>query len=80
MTGFGYMEWETALVFVHEVEGRALTWKDSDVMIIAGDRREELDQMPKEQLRSWYAANIDGNRNSLETILHELKNSVRECV
>jgi hypothetical protein len=66
-TGFRYMEWETAIVFIIE-QG-----DDRDCMIIAGDRRKELATMPKEQLREWYAANIEGNRNSLETMLHEIK-------
>lgn len=72
-TGFGYMEWETGIVFVHDVDGRPLTYKDRDVLIIAGDRRDELGTMPKEQLRQWYADNIDGNRNSMETIIHALE-------
>lgn len=73
MTGFGYMEWETALVFIHEVEGRERTWKDRDCLIIAGDRREELASMPKEHLCQWYADHIEGNRNSMETLLEALK-------
>lgn len=69
-TGFGYMEWESAIVFIHDVIDRPLKWSDRDVLIIAGDRRDELETMPKEQLRQWYADNIDGNRNSMETLLH----------
>lgn len=74
-TGFGWMEWETALVFIIEPGSRPKRWEsdDRDVLIIAGDRREELATMPKEQLRDWYAANIDGNRNSIETVIHALK-------
>lgn len=74
-TGFGWMEWETALVFVIEPGSRPKRWEsdDRDVLIIAGDRREELATMPKEQLRDWYAANIGGNRNSMETLIHALK-------
>lgn len=71
-TGFGWMEWETAIVFVIEPGGRPKRWEsdDRDCLIIAGDRREELAMMPKEQLRKWYDDNINGNRNSLETLLH----------
>ena len=74
-TGFGWMEWETALVFVIEPGSRPKRWEsdDRDCLIIGGDRREELATMPKEQLRDWYAAHIDGNRNSMETVLHALK-------
>ena len=70
MTGFGYMEWETAIVFVHE---NAKRFSDRDVLIIRGDRRDELATMPKDELRSWYAANIDSNRNSMDTIIECLK-------
>ena len=74
-TGFGWMEWETAIVFIIEEGSRPKRWgsDDRDCLIIGGDRREELATMPKEQLRDWYAANIDGNRNSMETVLHALK-------
>lgn len=74
-TGFGYYEWETALVFLHPVEGRQRTHKDMDCLIIAGDRRDELETMPKEKLREWYAANIEGNRNSMDTFIEALKKS-----
>ncbi len=77
-TGFGWMEWETAIVFIIEEGSRPKRWAsdDRDCLIIAGDRREELATMPKEQLRQWYADNISGNRNSIETILEAVKSSV----
>lgn len=77
LTGFGYMEWETAIVFLIEPNSRAKRWAsdDRDCMIIAGDRRMELDDTPKEKLREWYSANIDGNRNSMETILKVMEAS-----
>lgn len=69
------MEWETAIVFMIQPGSRPKRWEsdDRDCLIIAGDRRKELNDMPKEQLRQWYADNIDGNRNSMETIIHALK-------
>lgn len=75
---FGWMEWETALVFIIEPGSRPKRWErdDRDCFIIAGDHREELANMPKEQLRAWYAANIDGNRNSMETLIHKVKCSL----
>lgn len=75
MTGFGYMEWETALVFCVPPEQRP-AGKDCETLIIRGDWREELEGMPKEQLRDWYAAHIEGNRNSMDSILHALKQEV----
>lgn len=74
-TGFGWMEWETAIIFIIEPGSRPKRWEsdDRDCLIIGGDRREELAMMPKEKLRDWYAANIEGNRNSMGALLHALK-------
>ena len=70
-TGFGYMEWETAIVFVADVPQP--THKDREQLIIRGDWRNELNDMPKEQLRDWYAARIDGNRNSWDTFMRAIE-------
>ena len=70
LTGFGYREWETALVFVPDAETSA---NPREVLIIGGDWRHELNGMPKEQLRDWYARNIDGNRNSMDTLLNAVR-------
>ena len=70
LTGFGYREWETALVFVPDVETPT---NRREVLIICGDWRHELNDMPKEQLRDWYAKNIDGNRNSMETFMEAVR-------
>jgi hypothetical protein len=67
------MEWETALVFRTIPTDRKETWKDREVLIIAGDRRQELNDMPLEQLKPWYYANIEGNRNSMESLIKALK-------
>lgn len=79
-TGFGHMEWETALVFLIEPGSRPKRWSsdDRDVLIIRGDRREELKDMPKEQLKDWYYKNIEGNRNSMETIIQTLKEIINQ--
>lgn len=57
-TGFGWYKCETAIVFLHDTGDRQPTWKDRDCLIIAGDRREELTDVPKEKLRDWYEQNI----------------------
>jgi hypothetical protein len=72
LTGFGYMEWETAIVFLHDTGDRKPGIMDRDCLIIRGDHREELATMPKEQLREWYDANINGNRNSFETLMEAI--------
>jgi|TARA_R110000851_G_scaffold262793_1_gene415279 hypothetical protein len=72
-TGFGWMEWETALCIVADVPNP--TWKDRDCLIIAGDRRNELADIDPADWREWYAARIDGNRNSMEAILNAASES-----
>lgn len=71
LTGFGYREWETAIVFIADVPQP--THEDREFLIIGGDWRNELDDMPKEQLRDWYAAHIEGNRNSWDTLMKALE-------
>lgn len=73
-TGFGYMEWESAIVFIRDdgdpqkyARGK---WDDRETLIILGDRRQELERTPKDQLRGWYESNIEGNRSSMETLLN----------
>jgi len=75
-TGFGWPEWETALVFMLEPDDRVRRgeWDDRDCLIIRGDWREELATMPKCELKEWYKSNINGNKNSIETLLEALKN------
>ena len=65
LTGFGYHEWETAICFRNGDE--------QETLIIAGDRREELATMPREKLRQWYADNIEGNRNSFDSVMQAIK-------
>jgi hypothetical protein len=57
-TGFGWMAWETAIVFLIEEGSRPKRWAsdDRDVLIVAGDWRDELGLLPKESLRAWYEA------------------------
>ncbi len=74
LTGFGHHEWETAICIVPEIIPEDWPkWKRSECLIIGGDRRDELATMPAEELRGWYDANIDGNRNSVETILEAIR-------
>ncbi len=74
LTGFGYYEWETAIVVDNPVaEGVRRTYKDRDCWIIGGDRRDELGNMSKDELLKWYDANIEGNKNSFETMLNNIQ-------
>ena len=75
LTAFGYFEWETAIVFIADVPEP--THKDRELLIIRGDWRDELNDMPKEQLRDWYAARIDGNRNSWDTLMQAIESAAK---
>ena len=70
MTGFGFSEWETCIV------DRDQPTRDLQYKIIRGDRRDELATMPKEKLAEWYAANIEGNRNSMDSFIDAIKKIV----
>ena len=76
LTGFGYWEWETAIVFIIDEGSRPKRWEsdDRDVLMLRGDWREELSDMPKEQLRQWYADRIDGNRTTMDALLECVQN------
>ena len=69
LTGFGWYEWETAICFGSVDEAGK---RDFQCHIIAGDRRRELENMPKELLMPWYTANIEGNRNSMDNLMAAL--------
>ena len=71
LTGFGYHRWETAVVFIHDVEKPKFS--DQDFLLIPGDRREELATLTKEELRQWCSDNCEGNPNNLETFIEEIK-------
>lgn len=62
MTGFGYMEWETAIRVPSE----------NIFYMICGDRRQELSNLNREELVVWYHDNITGNKNSMDTLLETL--------
>ena len=77
LTGFGHREWETAIVFV--ADGQQPTWRDRTVLIVHGDWRSELNDMPKDQLRAWYDAKIDDNRTTMHEILHQLNKAAESA-
>ena len=71
LTGFGHWEWETAIVFVIEEGSRPKRWESDnrDVLIVQGDWREELADMPKDRLRQWYEDHGATNRTSMDAAL-----------
>ena len=66
MTGFGYMEWETAICFRDpELNKHA----NGSPMIIRGDWRAELVDVQECDLVAWYLQRIPGNQNSFDSAL-----------
>ena len=53
MTGFGYMEWETAIIVRHPVVGRKRTFEDQDLYMIGGDHREALTGLSRQEVLAW---------------------------
>ena len=70
MTGFGYMEWESAIIFWTP---GGTTWRDKKMHMIRGDWRKELKDLTKDQLMPWYNARIEGNQISFDAIIGALK-------
>lgn len=69
MTGFGYMEWETAICF-HPAH-RKYNWKEKKLFMVRGDRREELDNLKACQLMQWYRHH-QCERNSFDTLVDRI--------
>lgn len=62
LTGFGYWEWETAIVRIREdgdpkkyARGK---WDDREVLIVRGDRRAELTGKTEQEVMKWYEEHI----------------------
>lgn len=72
LTGFGYWEWETAIVIVRDdndpkkyARGK---WDDRECLIVRGDHRGTLADKSEREIMEWYAEH-SGERNSMETLL-----------
>ena len=72
LTGFGYWEWETAIVIIRcdndpkkYAQGK---WDDRECLIVRGDHREALADKSEREIIEWYAEH-SGERNSMETLL-----------
>lgn len=77
LTGFGYHEWETAIVSIYDDKDprkfKRGTWDDRKIEIVRGDRREELGTLNEQEVIEWYKEH-GGEKNSFETILDFIKN------
>ena len=70
MTGFGFMEWETAICVVDPVLKK---YVNGSPFIIRGDWREKLSDMPEQELMKWFHGNLDGNLTAFDSVLKVLK-------
>lgn len=75
MTGFGYMEWETAIIF-HPAH-RQYKWDEKKLFMVRGDRRHELDSLRGCDLMPWYRAH-QTETNSFDTVLGAIKKQVMQ--
>ena len=78
MTGFGYMEWETAVCRIRD-DGDPLKfargkWDDRICEIIQGDHRDELSATSERETTAWASKNC-GYKNSFEIILSAIEDS-----
>lgn len=72
MTGFGYMEWETAICFTDPTTRKHV---EGSPFIVRGDWRDELANMPEGDLLQWYDGKIGDNPIMFDALLGALKAS-----
>lgn len=81
MTGFGYPEWETAIVRVRDDNDpekyKHGKWDDRECLIVRGDHREELEDKTEQEIMEWYAAHSHG-KNSFETLMGAIQESSQQ--
>ena len=68
-TGFGHMEWETALWFW---DPEKQTYFEGSPFIVEGDWREELADMPESELPAWYVQKRVSNPTSFDQVMNHL--------
>ena len=76
LTGFGWWEWETAFVRIRDdgdpLKGARGTWDDREQIIVLGDHRQALGEMPLDEVIAWFRA--DGHpKNTMEQVLDAMK-------
>lgn len=80
MTGFGYLEWETAIVVIRNEDDplyqKRGKWDDRQCLIVRGDHRNTLEGMDESEIMAWYDLHQD-ERNSFETILDAAKEATQ---
>lgn len=81
LTGFGYWEWETAIVRIFPDNDprkcKRGDWDDRECLIVVGDHREELVGKTEEEIMKWYEEHKH-EKNSLETALDRMESLVKE--
>lgn len=70
LTGFGHMEWETAICFRDASTNKQIPGSPH---IVRGDWRQELIDMPESELMAWFNDKINSNRTTFDAIIEILK-------
>lgn len=75
LTGFGNMQWETAIVRVMDDndprKGKRGEWDTRDIMMVAGDRRKDLEGKNESEILEWYLEH-SGEKIPFEMMLDAL--------
>jgi len=78
LTGFGYWEWETAIVrILTDDDPRKFArgkWDDRECLIVRGDHRETLADKNEAEIMAWYAEHSN-EKNSMESCLDFLRDN-----
>jgi len=72
LTGFGHMEWETAIC-IADIETRQHV--EGSPFIVRGDWRDELAELPESELLNWYASKSGEHPTSFEAVMRLLKSA-----
>lgn len=74
-TGFGFWEWETAIVRIRDnddpLKFKRGSWDDREMIVLSGDRRIELNDLNQEEILA-YAHTHSGEKNTFDKIMEAL--------
>lgn len=70
LTGFGYMEWETAICFRDPETKKHIP---GSPIMVRGDWRTELCDMPKDELMAWIAKTQPHHQISFDMVMNGIR-------
>lgn len=75
LTGFGYMEWETAICFRDESTGKH---REGSPYMIRGDWRDDLRTIAKDELMPWFESKSHSHQTSFQQMMSALRSASNE--